>query len=125
MDIFSVEYLEIFSIALFFIAFFGLITSDNTIKSIIFILLIQTSVVMFWLKLGAETDAMPAPPIIHDAAILEEAGYIADPLPQALTLTAIIIGFAVVAIIITMLNTLFRQHGTTDWKKMEELEKAL
>ncbi|MCL2704273.1 MAG: cation:proton antiporter subunit C [Defluviitaleaceae bacterium] len=121
MDIFSVEYMEIFSIALFFLAYFGIITSKNIIKSIIFIMLMQTAAVMFWLKLGAETSAMPAPPIIYEADLLERAVFIADPLPQALTLTAIIIGFSVIAIIITMLNTLYRHHRTTDWGKLEKL----
>jgi multisubunit Na+/H+ antiporter MnhC subunit len=85
----------------------------------------QTAVVMFWLKLGAETNLMPDPPIIYDTALLDNLTLLADPLPQALTLTAIIIGFSVVAIIITMLNTLFRQHGTTDWQKMKELEESI
>jgi multicomponent Na+:H+ antiporter subunit C len=120
LEILDVQYLEVFSIALFFVAFYGLITSRNIIKSIIFILLMQTSVVMFWLNLSAEVRLLPIPPIIYDTSLLENPGQIADPLPQALTLTAIIIGFAVIAIILTMLNTLFRQHGTTDWQTMEE-----
>jgi multisubunit Na+/H+ antiporter MnhC subunit len=120
VDIFDVQHLEVFSIALFFIAFYGIITSKNMIKSIIFIMLMQTAVVMFWLNLSAEIRLLPIPPIIYDGALLETPGQIADPLPQALTLTAIIIGFAVVAIIITMLNTLFRLHKTTDWQTMEE-----
>ena len=85
-------------------------------------MLMQTAVVMFWLMLGAKTNDMPIPPIIYDISLLEDMGYISDPLPQALTLTAIIIGFSVIAIIITMLNSLYRQHGTADWAKMEELE---
>ena len=112
--------MELISIGLFFIAFFGLITSRNIIKSIIFIMVKQAAVVMFWLQIGSE--GLPVPPIIYDSALLEEIEIIADPLPQTLTLTAIIIGFSVIAIIITMLNTLFRQHNTTDWQTIEKLE---
>jgi len=122
VGIFNVENIEIFSLILFFISFFGLITSKNVIKSIIFVMLIQTSVIMFWLKLGIEGNPTPIPPIIYDPVLLENIEYIADPLPQALTLTAIIIGFAVIAIVITMFNTLDRQYGTADWKKLEEAE---
>ena len=114
--------MEIFALALFFISFFGLITSKNMIKSIVFIMIFQTSVVMFWLMLGRMGDALPMPPIITDPDMLYDMTAIADPLPQALTLTAIIIGFAVIAIIITMMNVLTRKHGTADWKKLEALE---
>ena len=117
--------MEIFSVAMFFTSFFGLITSKNIIKSIIFILLMQTAVVMFWIMLGTQTYITPIPPIIHDTYLLENTTYLADPLPQALTLTAIIIGFSVAAIMIIMLNTLFREHGTTDWGKMEEQKEGL
>jgi len=111
---------EFIAIALFFIALFGLITSKNIIKSIIFIMVQQTAVVMFWLQISAQD--LPVPPIIYDPALLEEMEAIADPLPQALTLTAIIIGFSVITIIITMLNNLFRTHNTTDWQTIETLE---
>ena len=112
------QYLEVFSIIMFFICIFGLITCNNIVKSIIFALMMQTAVIMFWLTIGRGT----VPPIIHDAALLEYTHYIADPLPQALMLTAIIIGISVSAVIITMLNTLFRKHLMTDWKAMEEAE---
>ncbi|MCL2365124.1 MAG: cation:proton antiporter subunit C [Defluviitaleaceae bacterium] len=116
------ENMEIFALALFFISFFGLITSRNMIKSIIYIMLFQTSVVMFWLMLGRVGEALPMPPIINDPELLYDMSAIADPLPQALTLTAIIIGFAVIAIIITMMNVLTRKHGTADWNKLMVLE---
>ena len=111
--------LDLFAIALFFISFFGLITSRNVIKSIIFILLMQTSVIMFWLFMGARSGNTP--PIIYDTEILSNLPAISDPLPQALMLTAIIIGISVTAINITMLNTLFRKFNTTDWDAMTKL----
>ncbi|MCL1862988.1 MAG: NADH-quinone oxidoreductase subunit K [Defluviitaleaceae bacterium] len=115
--------MEFISIALFFIALFGLITSKNIIKSIIFIMVKQTAVGMFWLQISA--GDLPLPPIIYDTDLLAEIEVMADPLPQTLTLTAIIIGFSVIAIIITMLNNLFRQHNTTDWKTIEMLQKNI
>jgi len=111
--------LDLFAVALFFISFFGLITSRNVIKSIIFILLMQTSVIMFWLFMGARSGNTP--PIIYDTELLGYLPAISDPLPQALMLTAIIIGISVTAINITMLNTLFRKFNTTDWDAMTKL----
>ena len=112
------QYLVIFSIIMFFIGIFGLITCNNIVKSIIFTLVMQTSVIMFWLTIGRGN----IPPIIGDVALLEDTHFIANPLPQALMLTAIIIGISVTAVMITMLNTLFRKHLMTDWKAMEKIE---
>jgi len=112
--------LEIFPIILFFISFLGIITSKNIVKSIILIILMQTAVIMFWLGLGARIGVVP--PIL-DAYYADAAG-IADPLPQALMLTAIIIGIAVTAINITLLNALFRKYRTVEWDTMKDMVQA-
>jgi len=114
----SFPLLETLSVFMFFVSLFGVITCNNVVKSIIFTLMLQSAVIMFWLSLGRGK----LPPIIDDIAILENTQYIADPLPQALMLTAIIIGISVTAVIITMLNTLYRKHKMTDWKTMEKSE---
>jgi len=113
--------LDIFAIALFFIGFMGLITSRNVLKSIIFMLMMETAVIVFWLFIGSRTGVIP--PIIYDVAMLDpdNLSAIADPLPQALMLTAIIIGISVTAINITMLNALLRKHGSTDWGVLAQL----
>ena len=112
--------LDLLTIVLFFISFFGLITARSAIKTIIFVLLMQTAVIMFWLLMGAGGGR---PPIIYDPALLANLPDIADPVPQALMLTAIIIGISVTAVKITMLNYLFRKYGTADWILMAERAK--
>ena len=116
----DIHILDIFPIILFFISFYGLITTSNIIKSIVFIMMMQTSVIMFWLGVGSRYGVFP--PIIGDIAYLQTPDAIADPLPQALMLTAIIIGIAVTAINITMLNALFKKHKSVNWKSMQDLE---
>ena len=118
----DIHVFDIFPIILFFISFYGLITTSNIIKSIVFIMLMQTSVIMFWLGVGARLGSVP--PIIYDVAYLDYTDVVADPLPQALMLTAIIIGIAVTAINITMLNALFKKHRTVNWTAMQELEEC-
>ena len=110
--------LEFFPIVLFFISFFGLITSNNIIKSIVFIMLMQTSVVMFWLVVGGMIGTQPPIGAYHP-----DLDAVSDPLPQALMLTAIIIGISVTAINITMLNTLFRKHETAKWDDLDKVVK--
>ena len=113
----SVHLLELFPILMFFIAYFGMIRTSNVVKSIVCIMMMQTAVILFWLGIGARVGDVP--PIIMDPAYLEYLEALADPLPQALMITAIIIGIAVTAINITMLNTLFTKYRTIDWKAMD------
>lgn len=106
---------EIASIAMFFLGFFGLITSTNMIKSVLFITLIETGVIMFFISVGVAAGYLP--PI---ADHLYEYGNIADPLPSALMITAIVIGLSVTAINITMLMTLLRKYRTANWEAVKE-----
>ena len=115
----DIHIFDIFPILLFFISFYGLVTTSNIIKTIVFIMLMQTSVIMFWLGVGARLGAVP--PIIGDIVYLEYTDAIADPLPQGLMLTAIIIGIAVTAVNITMLNALFKKYKTVNWKAMYDM----
>lgn len=109
---------DIFPILLFFISFFGLITTVNIVKSIVLTVLMQTAVIMFWLGLAARLGTVP--PIFEYYAYVTDLNEVADPLPQALMLTAIIIGIAVTAINITLLNSLFRKYRTVKWDEMSE-----
>jgi len=106
--------IEIAAIVVFFISFYGLITGKKMIKAVVYLVLMQSAVVLFFLGIGFEAGTVP--PI---GPYLEQADYlpIADPLPQALMITAIIVGVAVTTINITMLMALFRKYQTTDWEE--------
>ena len=100
---------EIASILVFFIGFYGLIASNSIIKAIAAIGIMEIAVVMFFLSIGYFTGIKP--PIGRDMTNAK----VADPLPQALVITTIIIGIAVTAVLITMLISLVRQFKTADW----------
>ena len=51
------------------------------------------------------------PPLLSESPVLAE---LVDPLPQALILTAIVIGFAVQAFLLTMLVTTWRRAGSLE-----------
>ena len=116
----DINLLNIVPVILFFVSFFGLITGSNIIKSIAFILLMQSAAVMAWIVSGSGFGRVP--PIILDAQYLDTTA-IADPLPQALMITAIVIGVAVVAVNIVMLNSLIRKYGTAEWKDIDDLAR--
>ena len=108
----SFNLIEIASIVVFFIGFFGLITSRNIIKSIVSLSISEIAVVVFFLNLGFESGMTP--PFGSDMTNA------ADPLPQALVITAIILGVAVTAINLTMLISLGKKHQATDWDTINE-----
>ena len=102
---------EMFSLLMFFIGFYGLITSKNVIKSIVFISVLEMAVIVFWVGLSFRMGMVPP---VRDF-LYTDIEYIADPLPQALMITAIIIGMSVTAANIVMLITLVRKVKSTDW----------
>jgi len=115
MNLTNISSIEIFSLIMFFIGLYGLIVSKNVIKSIVFISVLEMSVIIFWVGLGFRAGIMP--PVQH--FLQEDMAYIADPLPQALMITAIIIGMSVTAANIVMLITLVRKVRSTDWDTLK------
>ena len=103
---------EISAVIVFFIGFYGLIINRNIIKSIVSIAFIEIAVVVFYLSIGFHHGATPP--------IGKEIAHSADPLPQALMITAIIIGVAITAVNLTMLISLCRQYKSTDWNIVKE-----
>jgi len=97
---------------MFFIGFYGLITSKNIIKSIAAIVIMEMAVIVFFLGVGFVEGMRP--PI---GAVMEN---VADPLPQALVITAIIIGVTVTAVNLTMLISLSHQIKKTDWDSVQK-----
>jgi len=107
--------IEVFAIIMFFIALFGTMASNDIIKAIIFLVLMQSSVIVFWISFGYHDEILPP--------IGEYLAYgigLADPLPQALMITAIVIGMAVTAVALTMLITLCRKYQSTMWHDIKE-----
>jgi len=109
MDFLTVEVL---SVAMFFVSFYGLIASKNIIKSIICIGIMEMAVIMFLISIGF-SQGMGAP-------IGKNPENTADPLPQALLLTAIIIGITVTAVNIIFFVSLCRQYKATDWDTVKK-----
>lgn len=104
--------IEIAAVLVFFVGFYGLVASNNIIKSIASITLMEIAVILFFLSFGFFPGVRP--PIGQDMS------YAADPLPQALMITTIIIGIAVTAVNLTMLISLVRQFHSADWRVVKK-----
>jgi len=111
-------FLELFPVIVFFAALFGIITSDNIIKTIVYTTILNAGVITFWIVLGSHGGTLTIPPLMHDGShySLNPHQLMADPVPQALMITAVVIGFSVTAVNIILLITLHRKYKTTDWK---------
>ena len=101
---------ETVSIILFFIGLYGITARRNIIKTVISLGIMETAIILFFLTINFSEGAMP--PIGRDVT-----GSMADPLPQALMITAIVIGVAVTAVSMTMFISLYHKYGTTNWQK--------
>ncbi|OPL07846.1 MAG: sodium:proton antiporter [delta proteobacterium ML8_F1] len=100
-----VLYLVIISILL---AFLGLGTSKNLIKSIMFLNLLQANIILLFISFSYKADTVP--PIMPGT--LEK---MSDPMPQALMITAIVIGASVTSLALMFSIKIFHHFGTLDW----------
>lgn len=102
---------ETVGVALFLIGIYGLLARRNIIKTIISLGIIQSAIILFFVTINYKSGSIP--PI---GECIEKTT--SDPLPQALMLTAIVIGIAVTAVSLTMFITLYHRYGTTNWSKV-------
>jgi len=108
------DIVEVLVIIVFFISFYGLITSHNIVKSIVFAVMKETAVIMFFLGIGYQTGILP--PILSPVGeYFSDINNVADPLPQALMITAVVIGVCSTAVNIVVFITLYRDLGTANW----------
>jgi len=106
------------SFGLVLIGLYIVLVKRNLIKVIIGITLIDTGVNLFLVSVGY--IRMGTAPIFSQA---EAAGrQMVDPVPQALVLTAIVIGVSVVALALSVAIRLYEHYGTLDLGKIRELK---
>ena len=99
------------SLLIFFIGVFGIVTQRNIVKTIISINVMDVGAILFLITVNVRAGDVPP---VGDTDFLR----MADPLPQALMITAIVIGISVSAVSLTIFISLFRKHGTSDWSKI-------
>lgn len=104
------------SFFIFLIGTYGLINGKNIVKSIICLNLVQTSVIIIFILLTRSSGkGLP----IHGFSVHAPI----DPLPQALIITAIVIGASITALALMMAVKIFHYYGSLEWKVIMEREK--
>jgi multisubunit Na+/H+ antiporter MnhC subunit len=108
-------------LALFLVGLYGVMVKRNLIKIVISLIILESAVNMFIVMVGYRKDGIA--PIMNKAM---DPGVFAsrtvDPLPQALVLTAIVIGLGVTAMTVAIAMRLYEKYGTYDIKEIRKLK---
>jgi multicomponent Na+:H+ antiporter subunit C len=110
--------------SIYYIGAFGLIiigiyivlVKHNLIKVIIGLSILDTGVNLFLIAVGYISEGTA--PIFSRPDI--QAENMVDPVPQALVLTAIVIGVAVLALALSLAIKLYQHYGTLNLRKIKE-----
>lgn len=102
---------------LFLVGLYGLITRRNLIKIVISLSIMEFSIFIFLVLIGYIDGGIA--PIIN----MQEINPIyVDPLPQAMVLTAIVIGLATTAMLMAIAVRLYRKYRTFDIREINNLK---
>lgn len=104
---------------LFFATSVYLMLSRHIIRILLGVAILGNAVNLTIFTNGRITREVP--PIIPDHAAMPE-GLIANPLPQALVLTAIVISFSFFAFLLVLVFRSYQEIGTDDTDEMREAE---
>lgn len=103
-------------IILFILGFYALVMDSNLIKNVIG-LTIMESAIFYWVIAFSNVGGEVA---IHKMG--SSSSHFNDPIPQALTLTGIVIGAGTAALLLTLIIELNKFAGTIDRDKLKGLD---
>ena len=107
------------SILLILIGLYAVLTKRSLIKIVIGLSIIDGGIHLLLITIGYLKEGT-AP--IFSAGFEEAASSMVDPVPQALVLTAIVIGFAVTAVALSLVIRLYRHHHTLEIDEIKSLK---
>lgn len=102
---------------LFGIGLYGVLVKRNLIKIIIGLSIMEYALFLLFALIGYRKDAVA--PII--TKFTDKATLFVDSLPQALVLTAIVIGLGTTALIVSLAVRIYEKYGTFDITRLRKL----
>ena len=99
------------------VGLYGLLTQRNVIKIIISLNVLEIGLNIFIISIGYVQDGVA--PIFTGVYSTPSVGFV-DPLPQALVLTAIVIGVGTTALGLALAKNIYNKYGTYDLDEMKE-----
>jgi multisubunit Na+/H+ antiporter MnhC subunit len=104
---------------LILIGLWGVLSRKNMLKMILGFSLLDTGVHIIMVVIGY-MKGRTAP--ILDAAVTDAANTVVDPIPSALVLTAIVIGVAITALMLSYVVQLYKNKASLSIDDYEELQ---
>jgi multicomponent Na+:H+ antiporter subunit C len=90
------------------IGLFIMLISDNYVRKIIGLSVMQSSVLIFYLMLGKVNGGI----VPIERSLLQNSQLYVSPLPQVLMLTAIVVGFATLSLGLSLIYRISKQFNT-------------
>lgn len=100
---------------------YGALTNSNILRMIVFFSIANTGVNIVLVAVGFMHERT-APILDNSVAVADAASRIIDPVPQALVLTAIVIGLGITTLMLAYAYKLYITRGTLDIAKFTELK---
>jgi multisubunit Na+/H+ antiporter MnhC subunit len=107
----------ILTIFLFLVGLYGVVAKRNLIKIVIGLAIMEYSVNLFLIQIGYVKGGK-APILTEDVS----TKVFVDPLPQAMVLTAIVIGLATTALLLAIAIRIYKKYGTFDIREIKNLK---
>ena len=101
---------------IFAVGLYAVVAKRNMIKIIIGVMVMEYAVNMLFVLFGYRMEGRS--PILEK---FQEIPNMVDPLPQALILTAIVIGLATTALMVALAVRIYEKYGTFDITKIRKL----
>jgi multicomponent Na+:H+ antiporter subunit C len=104
------------AILLFVLGLYGIFISTNTIKMLVSLNIMEIGLNVFIISIGFNYQGIA--PIL--SSVSDTALVFVDPLPQALVLTAIVIGVGTTALGLAFAKSIYLKYQSFDLNDMEE-----
>ncbi len=104
------------ALGLILLGIIGMVISRHMIRIILGLMLLEAGVNLFLITIGYRANGVA--PILVDGQV--PAATMVDPIPQALVLTAIVIGVGVQALALALVVKTYKAYGTLDTQELAE-----
>jgi multicomponent Na+:H+ antiporter subunit C len=103
----------------FLVGCYGLVTSRNLVHGVVCLSVVQSSTYVLLLQIGYRRGGTA--PFFSDVPLDTR---VVDPVVQALTLTDVVVGSSVTALLLAITVQVAKRHGTVDPDQLRSLEQA-
>lgn len=107
------------AILLMMIGLYGLLTNRNVIKIVVSLNVLEIGLNIFIISIGFVYDGIA--PILTSVYSNTGSLVFVDPLPQALVLTAIVIGVGTTALGLALVKSIYSKYKTLEIDEVEEI----